>query len=344
MHNRYGETRGAQNRQSAEGRAGRQGDPGITRFYISAEDDMIKRFGADKLTNMLAITATESDGTPIDNRLISKTVEIIQKRVESNNYSIRKYLLEYDDVMNKMREIIYAQRRKVLMEEDVHDSIMDMVHEMIGIVLETYASPTPKRRNGIWQACRLHSQKYSISSSQGIRQATSHKELLEMVTEQVLSRYNEIEQELDEYTQSHEGVYRSLRLEERIILLRSVDRHWAMHIDAMDSLRDGIGLRAYGQSNPLVAYRTEGFAMFDEMVANIRESVVRSIFRVTTKRQANYNAPKRTLSKKEREEYQKKLYEKGKKPATYYTKQKIGRNDPCPCGSGKKYKYCCGAN
>ena len=326
------------------GRAGRQGDPGITRFYISAEDDMIKRFGADKLTNMLAITATESDGTPIDNRLISKTVEIIQKRVESNNYSIRKYLLEYDDVMNKMREIIYAQRRKVLMEEDVHDSIMDMVHEMIGIVLETYASPHAKKEE--WDLAGLSTSFSEIFNFklQGIRQATSHKELLEMVTEQVLSRYNEIEQELDEYTQSHEGVYRSLRLEERIILLRSVDRHWAMHIDAMDSLRDGIGLRAYGQSNPLVAYRTEGFAMFDEMVANIRESVVRSIFRVTTKRQANYNAPKRTLSKKEREEYQKKLYEKGKKPATYYKKQKIGRNDPCPCGSGKKYKYCCGAN
>ena len=305
---------------------------------------MIKRFGADKLTNMLAITATESDGTPIDNRLISKTVEIIQKRVESNNYSIRKYLLEYDDVMNKMREIIYAQRRKVLMEEDVHDSIMDMVHEMIGIVLETYASPHAKKEE--WDLAGLSTSFSEIFNFklQGIRQATSHKELLEMVTEQVLSRYNEIEQELDEYTQSHEGVYRSLRLEERIILLRSVDRHWAMHIDAMDSLRDGIGLRAYGQSNPLVAYRTEGFAMFDEMVANIRESVVRSIFRVTTKRQANYNAPKRTLSKKEREEYQKKLYEKGKKPATYYTKQKIGRNDPCPCGSGKKYKNCCGAN
>ncbi|NLB60985.1 MAG: preprotein translocase subunit SecA [Clostridiales bacterium] len=326
------------------GRAARQGDPGITRFFISAEDDMIKRFGADNLTNLLATTVSNVDGGPLDHRLISKTVEIIQKRVEANNFSIRKYLLEYDDVMNKMREIIYAQRKKVLMEEDVHDSIMEMVHELIQFRLEMYASPHAKKVD--WDIAGLiasFSETFNFKL-QNIKKISSHKELSESVTEQVLNRYEEIKEELDEYTRTHEGVYRSLLLEERIILLRSVDRHWAMHIDAMDSLRDGIGLRAYGQSDPIVAYRNDGFQMFDEMVANIRETVVRSIFRVTTKRQTNYNAPKRTLSKKEREEYEKKLYAKGKKPTTQYVKQKTGRNDPCPCGSGKKYKHCCGAN
>ena len=315
------------------GRAGRQGDPGSTRFYVSLEDDLMRRFGADRISGLMD-KLNPDDDLPIEAKIISKQIENAQKRVESANFETRKNVLRYDDVMNKQREIIYGQRRRVLMGEDVHDSVIDMLHGTLDSIIDTYASSHASSEewsltslcNEVCDVCFVPHGTFEFSQDE-IRKL-KHSEIKNKVYAFADSRYAAKENEI-----TTEGG--DMREVERVILLRTVDTHWMDHIDAMDQLKQGIGLRAYGQSDPVNAYTAEGFEMFDAMVDEIREQTAKTIFRVSVRKQPI-----------QREQLAKPIdtpSPDGNKPVRHSSaEQKIGRNSPCPCGSGKKYKNCCG--
>ncbi len=308
------------------GRAGRQGDPGSTRFYISLEDDLMRLFGSDNLSGVMDRLGLDED-MPIENKMVTKSIESAQKRVESRNFSARKHVLEYDDVMNQQREVIYAQRRQVLMEDDLKQLIRDMIGQVIDDSLDTYCSKSIHELewdlNGLLEYARdtyLPATEKTAEDLEGI----GRDSLKEMFLQEALARYEEREEK--------EGAEMMRRLE-KVILLRTVDSKWMDHLDAMDQLRDGIGLRAYGQRDPLVEYKFEGYDMFQNMIASLREEVVRMIFRARLVVQAPQGPSNMHENRGGDEEPAKKTVRKGKT---------VGRNDPCPCGSGKKYKKCCG--
>ena len=313
------------------GRAGRQGDPGSTRFYVSLEDDLMRRFGADRISGVME-KLNPDDDVPIEAKIISKQIESAQKRVESSNFEIRKNVLRYDDVMNKQREIIYGQRRRVLMGEDVHDSILDMLHSSLDSILDTFASSHAP--SDAWDLTALSNEvcdlcfipREPLFSKEEIL-SMRHEDVRARIYEIADKRYQEKEQEI-----TTEGG--DMREVERVVLLRTVDSHWMDHIDAMDQLKQGIGLRAYGQRDPVNAYTAEGFEMFDTMVEEIREQTAKTIFRISVRK-----------TPVKREQVAKPVdtpSEGGNKPVRKSSKAQVGRNDPCPCGSGKKYKNCCG--
>ncbi len=309
------------------GRAGRQGDPGSTRFYVSLEDELMQRFGGERIKLMMQRISPDEE-IPLDMKLLSKQIENAQKRVEAHNFEIRKNVLQYDDVMNKMREIIYSQRRRVLMGEDIHDSIMEMVNESVTAKLDQCASAHASA--GEWDMMALYSELNQLLGADftgKLHGITNRKALEEKTRELVNALYAKKEAEIS-------GAGIDMREVERVVLLKAVDSHWMDHIDAMDQLRQGIGLQALGQKDPVVAYRNMGFDMFDEMVLGIREQTVRSIFHVTVR-----------MAPQQREQLAKPVEVAGDdKPKPKRTDKKPGRNDPCPCGSGLKYKNCCGKN
>ena len=315
------------------GRSGRQGDPGATRFYVSMQDEMMKRFGEErmeKLSDMLGRMMGKGSVESLEVGMLSKSIENTQKRVESHNYDIRKNVLKYDDVMNKMREIIYSQRRRVLMGEDVHDQVMQMRGEVITTMLDFYcpekAKQTEWNLNGL---AHEYAQTFGIQGAEKfIEEAGSRGELEERLTnaadtvyEMIGGKFKEIERDIREF--------------ERVCLLVSVDRHWADHIDAMDQLREGIGLRAMGQQDPVIQYRNEGFDMFDQMNEEIRTETIQRL----------YHPVFRTAQPQPQ---QRKMFTNAgadaatEKPKPKRVDKKVGPNDPCPCGSGKKFKKCCG--
>ena len=311
------------------GRAGRQGDPGSTRFYVSLEDELMRRFGADRVSGIME-RLNPDDDMVIETRLITRQIENAQKRVEMHNFEIRKNVLRYDDVMNKQREIIYGQRRRVLMGEDLSGSTRSMLHESLGAVIASHCGGhTPSSEWGFVPLSNdvcdmLMRPRRPLFSAQEIERFG-----LEEVRQRVYGFAESVYAEKEAEITAAGGDMREV---ERIVLLRAVDAHWMDHIDAMDQLRQGIGLRAYAQSDPVNAYTSEGFDMFDAMVAEIRDETIRTVFRVQVKSQ-----PVR------REQLAKPIEgpgEGGDAPARRSGK-KIGRNDPCPCGSGKKYKNCC---
>ena len=309
------------------GRAGRQGDPGSTRFYVSLEDELMQRFGGERIKLMMQRISPDEE-IPLDMKLLSKQIENAQKRVEAHNFEIRKNVLQYDDVMNKMREIIYSQRRRVLMGEDIHDSIMEMVNESVTAKLDQCASAHASANE--WDMMALYSELNQLLGADftgKLHGITNRKALEEKTHELVDALYAKKEAEIS-------GAGIDMREVERVVLLKAVDSHWMDHIDAMDQLRQGIGLQALGQKDPVVAYRNMGFDMFDEMVLGIREQTVRSIFHVTVR-----------MAPQQREQLAKPVEVAGDdKPKPKRTDKKPGRNDPCPCGSGLKYKNCCGRN
>ena len=315
------------------GRAGRQGDPGSTRFYLSMEDDLMQRFGGERVKSLMERISPEDD-IPIEVGLLTKQIESAQKRVEAYNFDIRKNVLQYDDVMNRQREIIYGQRRKVLMGEDIRDSIQEMVKECVQIRCAQFCpSALPAEE---WDLAGLRSdflQLTGLDCQDTIKDITDADQLEAAMEELAAQGYEKKEQEILKAAQEMGGAA-DMREIERVLLLRAVDEHWMDHIDAMDQLRQGIGLQALGQKDPVVAYRNAGFDMFDEMVRGIREKTVRSLYHVAL----TAGAPKR-------EQLAKPIETAGdgsmpRQPARAGVK--IGRNDPCPCGSGKKYKNCCG--
>ena len=309
------------------GRAGRQGDPGSTRFYVSLEDELMQRFGGERIKLMMQRISPDEE-IPLDMKLLSKQIENAQKRVEAHNFEIRKNVLQYDDVMNKMREIIYSQRRRVLMGEDIHDSIMEMVNESVTAKLDQCASAHASANE--WDMMALYSELNQLLGADftgKLHGITNRKALEEKTHELVDALYAKKEAEIS-------GAGIDMREVERVVLLKAVDSHWMDHIDAMDQLRQGIGLQALGQKDPVVAYRNMGFDMFDEMVLGIREQTVRNIFHVTVR-----------MAPQQREQLAKPVEVTGDdKPKPKRTDKKPGRNDPCPCGSGLKYKNCCGRN
>ena len=313
------------------GRAGRQGDPGETRFYLSLEDDLLRLFGGERITNLMDRMNLDED-TPIENKMLSKSIENAQTSVESRNFQSRKATLEYDDVMNKQREIIYGQRKQVLDGRNLKDTIFGMI------------------RSGISNQVMLHSGEHGKLDEDGVREILGSLEGMYFPRGMVAETPAELaamgEDELTElffnaavttYERKEEAVTSPIMRElERVVLLRVVDEYWMDHIDAMQELRQGIRLRAYAQVNPIDAYKKESLEMFEEMISAIQDETVRRIFSARIKSEAEV--------KRERvaEGIVATTAGDGSVKKQPRKVQKIGRNDPCPCGSGKKYKQCCG--
>ena len=312
------------------GRAGRQGDPGSTRFYVSLEDELMRRFGADRVSGAME-KLSPNDDLPIEMRFITRRIESAQRRVEVQNFEIRKNVLRYDDVMNKQREIIYGQRRRVLMGEDLRESILEMLRATAGGLADEYCNAHAPRET--WDVPRLGAQ---LAALCGEAAAAPLMEAGEQMSGEAL-RARAVAHAEAAYAKKEAEVAAAgadMREIERVVLLRTVDAHWMEHIDAMDQLRQGIGLRAYAQKDPVNAYTSEGFEMFDAMVAAIREQTARTMMRVSVRR-----AP---LKREQLAKPSETPAGEGGRTVRRESRAQIGRNSPCPCGSGKKYKNCCG--
>ena len=317
------------------GRSGRQGDPGASQFFLSMEDDLMRLFGGERMYTIMD-TLNVPEDMPMENKILSNAIENAQKRVEERNFGIRKSVLQYDDVMNKQREIIYSQRDQVLTGESVRDSILNMIDDSIAGTVAQFAPDSVPHDDWNLTALREYYRGWLAGDNDFQYTAqqledTEPEDIRQTLTERAHKIYEDKEKRYGDQ------VMREL---ENVILLRTVDNHWMDHIDNMDELRNGIYLRAYGQHDPVVMYRIEGFDMFDEMVAAIREETARVM--LTVELRSHENEPKR-------EQVLKPTATSGdgtekKQPVRKTQKQQIGRNDPCPCGSGKKYKKCCGAN
>ena len=319
------------------GRSGRQGDNGESKFYIALDDDLMKIFGGDTITKVYnSIGADEN--MPIESRIISKAVENAQKKVEGRNFSIRKNVLKYDDVMNAQREIIYAQRREVLDGENIHDNIINMIDTVAEATVNMYV----ENENGDVNVEALNQEiinTYGIEMLDYIKENNSEAQ---KISEELIKKANEKYAEKEAEIGSEE-----MRELERVVMLKVVDEKWMNHIDSMDELKNGIGLRAYGQQDPVVKYRIEGMDMFEEMISDIKVDVAKILMNIRqqgeAKRQETVKITGAALEAIH-------SVDGGSKIGTDVDKTirndgpKIGRNDPCPCGSGKKYKNCCGRN
>ena len=357
------------------GRAGRQGDPGESRFFLSTEDDLMRLFGGERMKMIMDKMNVEED-MPIENKILSNIIEGSQEKVEMRNFGIRKDVLKYDDVMNRQREIIYGQRDQVLNGEDLHETVLKMAEDTISTSITHYLPEGP-RENWNYQSLKDYYKDWIITDEEKYDLSTDELEDTEpefiknMLLDDVKAIFDANEELIAEET---------IREMERVYLLKSVDTHWMAHIDNMEQLKAGIRLRSYGQHDPVVEYRLEGFDMFDEMIENIREDTVRLMLvmpkRVyeVQKRQEAIEAARLAAQKAAEKAHQVILKnpEEEEKPKpnavevalkreqvakptqtsgdgtdtnkTVRKGKKVGRNDPCPCGSGKKYKKCCGAN
>lgn len=306
------------------GRSGRQGDPGSSRFFISLEDDLMRLFGGETIQRF-AEKGDFPEDEPIEFKTISKAIERAQKKVEINNFGIRKHVLQYDDVMNVQRKIIYGERERVLQGEDMKDYILEMMKDIISSSVDNFTNGSNSPQEWDMEGLMLYLK--SAFLPDGLLQFPdlnkyNEETLKEYITEQALKAYDEKEKEIGS---------EKFREIERVILLMVVDRKWMDHIDAMDQLRQGIGLRSYGQQDPVRAYNEEGFGMFEEMNNSIKEDTLKGLFNVRPVEEVR----RKQVAKETKSSDQQVTVVKGKK---------IGRNDPCPCGSGKKYKKCCGRN
>ena len=315
------------------GRAGRQGDPGSTRFYISLEDDLMRLFAGDKVKAIIETLKMPED-EPLEAGMLTKTIETAQGRVEGRNFDIRKHVLQYDNVMNKQREVIYSERRRVLLGEDLKEYISNMIDSLIDKATSMYT--TDEKNNANWDLngfVKYIAETFSLLISfDGVKQEDLDKEdLRERVRTMIDRHYARQEAEFGEET---------FREVERIVLLRNVDTKWMDHIDAMDQLKQGIGLRAIGNEDPVRAYQVEGYEMFEEMTSSISEDTVKMLMRVRPQEKLQRKQVARITGASGAD-----ADSIGGKPQPVVKKEKkVGRNDPCPCGSGKKYKKCCGVN
>ncbi|MEA1853414.1 preprotein translocase subunit SecA [Cytobacillus sp. OWB-43] len=316
------------------GRSGRQGDPGVTQFYLSMEDELMRRFGSDNMKNMMSKLGMD-DSQPIQSKMVSRAVESAQKRVEGNNFDARKQLLSYDDVLRQQREIIYTQRNEVLDSENLREIVERMVHSVLTRNVHAFASQTEEDGDDEWNYEGLIDYVKGNLLPEGtvtvedIRRKEAD-EVIDHIWDKIIAFYNEKEEKM----QSEQ-----MREFEKVIMLRAVDTKWIDHIDAMDQLRQGIHLRAYGQIDPLREYQKEGFHMFEMMIAAIEEDVAKYVMKaeIRDNLQRQEVAKGQAVNPKESEDGK----QKKKKPVV--KQMDVGRNDPCICGSGKKYKNCCGA-
>lgn len=314
------------------GRAGRQGDPGESRFFISLEDDLMRLFGGDRVLNLMNSLGLPED-QPIEAKILSNSIETAQRRIEGINFDRRKHVLQYDDVMNKQREVIYSQRKKVLDGESLKETIIKMLEDHIDSSIAEYTGESNIADN--WDLNALRAKYEGIFLHEDDLHFTvdelsdlTKEDLKEILLEKAMAVYEERETE---------NTPEIMREAERVLMLQAVDRNWMEHIDAMDDLREGIGLRAYAQRDPIVEYRLESFDMFEQMINEIKDETVRHCLTVRIKREEQLKREQvaTPLMASHGEEEVKKTVKKG---------TKVGRNDPCPCGSGKKYKKCCGTD
>ncbi|MCM8782362.1 MAG: preprotein translocase subunit SecA, partial [Candidatus Omnitrophica bacterium] len=339
------------------GRAGRQGDPGSSRFYLSLEDDLMRIFGSDRISRIMVKFGME-EGQDIQHPLVTKAILTAQRRVEEHNFEIRKHLLEYDDVMNKQREIIYKERKKILLSENLKEYLENLIEEITDIGLNIYLGRSLRRDE--WDFAGFSNwlkAKFLINTADLKLEEMSLEEIRNAILERLKGAY---------YTKENTVGITAMRELERVVLLHVIDTRWKDHLYAMDNLREGIGLRAYGQKDPLIEYQHEGYEMFMDMIDGIKEEALEFLFKVRTveeeRRKAGvFEAVSKQFMHEEKESF------KGVQPQpppafesadmlqmrrspheqeslTPYKREtpKIGRNDPCPCGSGKKYKKCCG--
>ncbi|MBQ4559025.1 MAG: preprotein translocase subunit SecA [Tyzzerella sp.] len=308
------------------GRSGRQGDPGESRFYISLEDDLMRLFGSDRLMGVFNALGV-ADGEQIEHKMLSNAIETAQKKIENNNFGIRKNLLEYDQVMNEQREIIYEERRRVLDGESMRDVIYNMAQEFVAKAVDRAASPEVKADD--WDLDGLNKELVASLDFEPVIleevEGMSQKKMKEMLMERAASKYEEKEAEFEE---------EQIREIERVILLKVIDRKWMDHIDDMDQLRQGIGLQSYGQKNPLVEYKMLGYEMFGEMTEAIAADTVRMLMHVRLEQKVEREQVAKVTGTNKDESLARAPKKREEK--------KVYPNDPCPCGSGKKYKQCCG--
>ena len=315
------------------GRAGRQGDPGSSRFYLALEDDLLRIFGGDRITGIMEKLGME-EGEPIEHNMISRAIENAQAKVEGHNFDIRKQLIEYDDVMNQQREVIYRQRREALAGKSLRDSIMEMIRDKAEEIAdaavgnETHAEEWDEKeiRDAVYKQFNFRLNSFDRETLDGL----NRDGLAELIFEAAEKVYEEREAVIgsDEFRQL-----------ERVVMLQTVDSLWKDHLLSMDHLKEGIGLRGYAQQNPLIVYKKEGYELFQDMIARIQEETLGILYRI------QIAEPQRIDDLQQRRQ-QEMVFSGGgesvkKKPQTR-SGGKVGRNAPCPCGSGKKYKKCCG--
>ena len=327
------------------GRSGRQGDPGETRFYLALDDNLLKIFGGDIITNIFEKGNLPED-MPIEVKIVAKTIENAQSKVEGRNFSIRKHILSYDDVMNVQRDIIYSQRRTVLDGNNIRDNIIAMLKDSVEMFVETYR---PEIEDNSINRETLENEMFSSFAIKDLEELKEEKinikDFEKELEEKVISAYEEKEKSIGE----------PMRELERVVLLKVVDSKWMDHIDSMDELKNGIGLRAYGQKDPVVQYRIEGGEMFDEMIAQIKLEVTKILLHITKQEKTaeRQSAASITSTSIDRSAIDGMNIEGESNPQNASENKpqpikndgpKVGRNDPCPCGSGKKYKNCCGKN
>ena len=328
------------------GRSGRQGDPGSSKFYVSLEDDLMRLFGGERIDGIMN-TMGMDDSVPLEFGMLSKQIENAQKRVEARHFQSRKNVLQYDDVMNRQREIIYDQRRRVLEGEDLQSQIRDMLNRLIDRVVGPYTAVSQYPEN--WDFEGMFEYLHHVFLPKGYVTITKDQMedlTVESLTDLLKKAANDLYDLKEKDIENKGGNMRDV---ERFVLLRVVDQKWMDHIDAMDRLRQGVGLRAYGQRDPVVEYRIESFEMFDEMVDAIQEEAIGMIFRISVKSNLEHKkvgqtkagkATNRAQRRKTSGAPQNNTPQNPNQPVT--VGKKVGRNEPCPCGSGKKYKNCCG--
>ncbi|MBQ6429841.1 MAG: preprotein translocase subunit SecA [Acidaminococcaceae bacterium] len=317
------------------GRCARQGDPGSSRFYLSLEDDLMRLFGSDKIKGMMDKLGMEED-EPIENKIVTSSIENAQKKVEERNFNIRKMVLEYDDVMNQQREVIYKERRKVLDQEDLRSTVMEFTHKIVDRAMSMYCPPESYSEDWDLKNLVRYCEEYFAPFGE-----LKEEKLADLGRDEIGEYLHKLADDI--YASREEEISPEIMRElENLVMLKVVDNHWMEHLDAMDMLREGVGLRAYGQKDPLVEYKFEAFDMFEAMIEAIEDDVVKYMYRVNVVSQpmmtmddplenATMNNP--TVDTTDGEAVKEPVVNKG---------PEIGRNDPCPCGSGKKYKNCCG--
>jgi len=316
------------------GRSGRQGDPGSSRFYLSMDDDLLRIFGGERISNIMSRLGME-EGEPIEHGLISRAIENAQSKVEGHNFDIRKHLLDYDDVMNQQREVIYRQRRDLLMGEDINDTVKDMIDDKAEQFAADFVDERALPEDWDWKGLsdtvfkqfNYRLKEFDHDTLDGL----DREGLSQEIYDQTLAAYAEREKMIGT---------ENLRHLERIVMLQTVDNLWKDHLLSMDHLKEGIGLRGYAQQNPLIVYKKEGFDLFQDLIERIKEETLAILFRIQL-------AEPQSLQEMQKAQDQELIYSGGdaapaKKQPMRREEKKVGRNDPCPCGSGKKYKKCCG--
>ena len=327
------------------GRSGRQGDPGSSRFYLSLEDDLLRIFGSQRIQRIMDRRGME-EGELIEHKLVTRAIATAQKRVENHNFEIRKHLLEYDDVMNKQREIVYGMRRQILDGANQTDTIAEWIEDLVPVTLDSFAGPAVHPEE--WDLAGLNEalfQQFDVRiPASAYQEVTSRDGLNELVLDAVKSRYGDRERELGE------ELMRALERHEMLIV---IDTQWKDHLLSIDHLKEGIGLRGYGQRDPLTEYKKEAFDLFQDMAERVKAAVVERLFKVQVVREAPMAMPTLTARADTQESRGEMPSVGGEAPRAAplaapprpaprtATGVKVGRNDPCPCGSGKKYKKCC---